>query len=177
MEGGAPAPEGNPLATSPTCIIAYTSEDDRYHAVLEAAEETARAANARLILFDADAASHFSEPLPSNWSGEKSRELFDSDTLDADELERAGRHSLAEKVRHARGMGIQAFGWLPKSKDADAIAEYAEREQADLIMLPSELDDRGLMGKLQGQSSTEETAEKAGRPVAVVDSDGNIEYR
>ncbi len=165
------------MATSPTCIIAYISEDDRYQAVLHAAEETAKAANARLILFDSDAASHFSEPLPSNWSGQGSRELFDSDTLGADELDRAGRHAMAEKVRHARSLGIQAFGWLPNSKDANAIAEYADREQADLIMLPSDLDDRGLIGKLQGQSSTEQTAEKSGRPVAVVDSDGNIEYR
>ncbi len=165
------------MATAPTCIIAYTSEDNRYRAVLDAAEATAQAANARLILFDSDAASHFSEPLPSNWSGEGADELFDSDTLSADDLERAGRHAMAAKVRHARGLGIDAFGWLPKSKDATAIAEYADREHADLIMLPSDLDDVGLMGKLQGQSSTEETAEKAARPVAVVDEDGNIEYR
>ncbi len=165
------------MATAPTCIIAYTSEDDRYRAVLDAAEETAQAANARLILFDADAASHFSEPLPSNWSGEGSDELFDSDTLTADDLERAGRHGMAEKVRHARGLGIEAFGWLPKSKSADAIVEYAEREHADLIMLPSELDERSLFDKLKGKPSIDDMAEQAVRPLAVVDEDGNIEYR
>jgi nucleotide-binding universal stress UspA family protein len=165
------------VATAPTCIIAYTAEDDRYRAVLEAAEETARAANARLILFDADAASRFSEPLPSNWSGEGARDLYGSETLSADELETAGRHKIAEQVRHARKLGIDAFGWLPKSKDADAIASYAEREQADLIMLPSELEEPGLMGKLRGEASVEETAEKAQRPVAVVDEQGNVEYR
>lgn len=165
------------MATSPTCIIAYTSEDDRYRAVLAAAEETARAANARLILFDSDAASRFSEPLPSNWSGEGAGDLFDSDTLTPEDLERAGRHAMAEKVRHARGLGIQAFGWLPKSKSAESIAEYADREDADLIMLPRDLEEPGLMGRLQGEPSVDDAAEKAARPVAVVDEDGTIEYR
>ena len=165
------------MATSPTCIIAYTSEDDRYQAVLNAAEETAKAANARLILFDSDAASRVSEPLPSNWSGQGADELFDSDTLSADDLERAGRHAMAEKVRHARGLGIEAFGWLPKSKSADAIVEYADREHADLIMLPGELDDRSLFDRLKGKPSIDDMAENADRPLAVVDKDGTIEYR
>ncbi|MEX0784496.1 MAG: universal stress protein [Dehalococcoidia bacterium] len=165
------------MATAPTLIIAYTSEDGRYNAVVEAAEEAARAAAARLILFDADAASRVSEPLPSNWSGEGARDLFDRDALSPDELEAAGRHAIAEQVRHARDQGIQAFGWLPKSKDADAIAAYAEREGADLIVLPSALEDPGLMGKLRGEASVQEAAEKAHRPLAVVDEDGNIEYR
>jgi len=165
------------MTTSPKVIIAYTSEDDRFRSVLEAAEETAAAADARLILFDADAASRISAPLPTDWSGEGDRDLFGSDTLLPDDLERAGRHSFAEQVRHARNLGIEAFGWLPAAKDADAIAEYAEREHADLIMLPSHLEEPGLLGKLKGESSVEEAAEKAGRPVAVIDEGGNVEYR
>ncbi|HEX6031397.1 MAG TPA: universal stress protein [Tepidiformaceae bacterium] len=164
------------MTTSPKVIIAYMSEDERFRSVLEAAEETAAAANARLILFDADAASRFSDPLPTEWSGEGAGELF-GDALMPDDLERAGRHGFAEQVRHARSRGIQAFGWLPKAKDADAIAEYADREHADLIMLPSHLEEPGLLGKLKGESSVEEAAEKAGRPVAVIDEGGNVEYR
>jgi nucleotide-binding universal stress UspA family protein len=166
------------MATSPTVIIAYTSEDGKYDAVVQAAEEAARSAAARLILYDSDAASRFSEPLPSDWSGEGSRELFDSDALSPEELEAAGRHAIAEQVRHARSRGIQAFGWLPKSKDANAIAEYADREHADLVILPSALEEPGLMGKLRGEASVAEMTEKAaGRPLAVVDQDGNVEYR
>lgn len=165
------------MATFPSVIIAYTSEDGRYDAVVRAAEEAASAAEARLILFDADAASRFSEPLPSNWSGEDARALFGQDALTPDELELAGRHAIADQVRHALGRGIDAAGWLPKSKDADAIAEYAEREHADLILLPKELEHPGLVGKLRGESSVTEDVEKVGRPLAVVDEDGNVEYR
>jgi nucleotide-binding universal stress UspA family protein len=165
------------MAAGPNTIIAYTSEDGRYDSVVEAAEQVARDAHARLILYDADAASRFSEPLPSNWSGEDARELFDRDALSPDELEMAGRHAIAEQVRHARNQGIDAFGWLPRHKDASHIAAYADREHADLIMLPSDLEEPGLMGKLKGESSVKETMEKAGRPLAVVDEDGNIEYR
>jgi hypothetical protein len=157
-------------------IIAYTIEDGRYDAVVEAAEEAASAAKARLILFDADAASRFSEPLPSNWSGEDSRSLFDQDALSPDELEMAGRHAIAHQVRHARELGIDAAGWLPTSKDADAIAAYADREHADLILLPKDLEHPGLLGKLRGEASAAATARKAGRPLAVVDAQGNIEY-
>jgi hypothetical protein len=165
------------MATAPTVIIAYTSEDGRYTSVVRAAEEAAASAHARLILFDADAASRFSEPLPSNWSGEDARALFDRDKLTPEELEMAGRHTIADQVRHARSLGIDAAGWLPKSKDADAIAAYADREHADLILLPSELEHPGLLGKLRGEASVKEAAEKAHRPVAVVDEDGNVEYR
>lgn len=164
------------MATSPTCIIAYTSEDDRYQPVVRAAEEAASASQARLILFDADAASHFSEPLPSEWSGEGARDLYPANTLDAEQLERAGRHRIAEQVRHARGRGIQAFGWLPSKKDADAIADYAAEAKADLIMLPKDLESPGLIGKLRGEASVAEAKEKSHRPIAVVDGGGNIEY-
>ena len=45
------------MATSPTCIIAYTGEDDRYTRVARAAMDIARAANASLIFYDIDAAT------------------------------------------------------------------------------------------------------------------------
>src|SRR5688572_14106213 len=127
------------MGTAPGVIIAYTSEDGRFDSVVGAAEQIAREAAARLILYDADAASRFSEPLPSNWSGQDSREIFDTDALSPEELEMAGRHAIAEQVRHARSQGIEAFGWLPRHKDAEHIAAYADREHADLIMLPSAL--------------------------------------
>jgi len=162
------------MATSPNCIIAYTAEDDRFRAVRQAATQTARDANARLILYDFDAASTFSSPLPSNWSGEGSGELF-PDLLEPADLERAGRHQIAIQVVEARNEGVDAYGWLPDKKSAEALAEYAEKQAVDLIMLPAELKDPGLFDRWRG-ASVEKAAEETGRPIAVVEEDGSVEY-
>lgn len=162
------------MATSPTCIIAYTAEDDRFRAVREAAIETARESNAKLILYDFDAASSFSSPLPSNWSSEGAGELF-PDLLEPEDLERAGRHKVAEQVLEAKSRGVNAYGWLPDKKSAEALAEYADKEGADLIMLPAELQEPGLFDRWRG-ASVEKAAEETGRPIAVVADDGSVEY-
>ncbi|MCC6383075.1 MAG: hypothetical protein IT304_11270 [Dehalococcoidia bacterium] len=164
------------MATAPTCIIAYTAEDDRYRAVREAAIETARAAEARLILYDIDAAQMFASPLPTEeWSGEGDRDLW-PDKLAPDDLERAGRHGVAEQVRAARRAGVQAFAWLPQKKGADGLAEYAEAQGADLIMMPEQMEDPGVVDRLRG-ASVEAAVEETGRPVAVVGEAGEIDYR
>lgn len=164
------------MATAPTCIIAYTAEDDRYRAVREAAMETARATAARLILYDIDAAQMFASPLPTEeWSGEGDRELW-PDRLAPDDLERAGRHNIAEQVRAAQRSGIQAFAWLPQKKGADGLAEYADAQGADLIMMPEEMENPGIIDRLRGVS-VEAAVEETGRPIAVVDAEGGIDYR
>ena len=162
------------MATSPTCIIAYTGEDDRYRTVRSAAIDTARSSEARLILYDIDAAQMFAAPLPTEWSGEGDRDQFD-DMLTADDLERAGRHSLAEQVNEARAAGVEAFGWLPSKKGAEALAEYAEQHGADLVMVPDGMEHPGLLDRLRGNTA-EKVAEKAPAAVAVVDESGAIHY-
>lgn len=162
------------MATSPKCIIAYTAEDDRYRSVRQAAIQTARESDARLILYDVDAASLFSSPLPSNWSGEGGGELF-PDLLEPEDLERAGRHRIAVQVIEARNKGVDTYGWLPDKKSAEELAEYAEKQAADLIMLPAELQEPGLVDRWRG-ASVEKAAEETGRPIAVVDEGGSIEY-
>jgi hypothetical protein len=162
------------MATSPRCIIAYTAEDDRFRAVRQAAIETARESQAKLILYDFDAASTFSSPLPSNWSGEGADELF-PELLGPEDLERAGRHRIAIQVIEARNKGVDAYGWLPDKKSGEELAEYAEKQAADLIMLPAELKDPGLFDRWRG-ASVEKAAEETGRPIAVVEEDGTVEY-
>ena len=156
------------MTTSPTCIIAYIGEGERHAAVEQAAIEAAEAAQARLILYDADSASLFGEPLPSNWSGEGADEVF-SNRLSPEELEAAGRHEMAERVQRARSRGIDAHGWLPKSRGAEAFEAYAAEQDADLLVVPSDLDAPGLIDRLRGTPSTKKVAEKAERPVVVVD--------
>ena len=59
-----------------SCIIAYVGDDDRYDVVRDRATAEATSSGARLILYDADAATRLGDPLPSWWSGEGSDELF-----------------------------------------------------------------------------------------------------
>lgn len=158
------------MTTSPTCIIAYVREGEKYAGVERAAMEAAESSHARLILYDADAASLFGEPLPTWWSGEGSRELFHK-RLSPNELETAGRHEIAERVREARTRGLDAYGWLPSSRGAEAFEEYAAEQDADMLILPSDMEEPGLLDRLRGTPTTEAVAREAERPVIVVDID------
>ncbi|MGI8926698.1 MAG: hypothetical protein ACR2HN_08665 [Tepidiformaceae bacterium] len=162
------------MATSPTCIIAYASDDERFAALGRAAVDTARSAQARLIFYDIDAAGMFAAPLPTQWSGDGAADQF-GDRLSPDDLERAGRHGLAQQVTMARQAGVDAYGWLPQQKGSGALAEYAEKQGAELIMLPKEMDDPGLLDRMRG--ATIEKAEKQTHiPVALVDDEGHVDY-
>lgn len=166
------------MATSPTCIVAYTSEDNRLSAVRKAAVDLAKTAEARLILYDIDSASPFTEPLPTWWDGEGAEKLF-SDILLPEDLEAAGRHPIALQVKGARDQGVEAFGWLPGSKDPASLAEYAEKQGADLIILPKDMAHPGFFAKLRGETAqkvADKVADKAATNVAVVDDDGSLEF-
>jgi nucleotide-binding universal stress UspA family protein len=152
---------------TPGRVIAYLGEDRHYEPLLRQAIRMARESGAELVLYDADAATIVGAPLPTNWSGEGSDELF-SDLLSPEDLERAGRAKLGDLVRTARAAGIEAAGWLPGSRGADALAEYAEKVGATLILLPADLDDRSFMDRLRGAPSPGDVAEKTHRPTIVV---------
>src|SRR5690242_4384294 len=113
------------MASSPTCILAYTAEDDRYRPVRLAALDMARRGPAALIYYDIDAAPSFigQDPLPTVWSGDGEEQEFPNRLSPAD-LERAGRHEIAQQVSEAREAGVKAFAWLPSSRNAADMAEY-----------------------------------------------------
>ncbi|MEO9255338.1 MAG: universal stress protein [Tepidiformaceae bacterium] len=171
------------MVTAPTCIIAYTSEDGRFDSVRIAALDVARAAEAQLILYDIDSAPGAlggltkpldGVPLPTVWSADGTADQFPS-RLSPDDLERAGRKSIAKQVRDARTAGVQAFGWLPAKKGSDTLADYAREQGADLIMLPSELNDPSLFQRMR-KESTATAVDQTDVPIAVVDPEGNVEY-
>lgn len=161
------------MSTSPTCIIAYTGEGDHLAAVRDAAVRTAKTSNARLILYDIDSASPFSKPLPTNWSaGDGEAEV--PSLLTVGDLERAGRHEMASQVQDAIDAGITAFGWLAGDKGGDSLAEYAREHGADLIMLPKELEDPGIIDRLRNVT-LDDVEERIDRPIAIVAPDGEVE--
>lgn len=172
------------MTTAPKVIVAYTGEGDRYLTMRKAAIATAAQSEARLIFYDIDAAPGSiagisnpleGSPLPTSWSGEGETQLF-GDSLMPDDLERAGRHDAARMVQEARRAGIDAYGWLPGSKGGDDLVKYAKEQGANLVMLPAELEDPGIMQRLRGHAGTEKAAENSGLPVALVDESGRVSY-
>lgn len=126
------------------CIVVATDETGRYDASIARALDLAAGEGAKVILYDMTApGSAFSTPRPNEWAGEGQKEEFDT-PLDPVKLEMLGRHTLAVQVQGARQRGIDAYGWLPEKFGGDALAAYAAQQQADLVLLPTDLDDPAI---------------------------------
>lgn len=120
-------------------FVVCTDETGRYDASVATALRRAKAEGVRVILYDVTApGSPLTSPRPNEWSGEGERERYEH-PLGPIDLERLGRHLLASQVMHARERGIDAYGWLPEKPGGDVLAEYAAREGADLVLLPTDL--------------------------------------
>jgi len=148
-------------------------EGEHFAPLLKQAIDLAHTAEASLVLYDADAATRFAEPLPSNWSGTGADGLF-GDLLSPNDLDRAGRGAMAGHVRAALTAGVKASGWLPGSRSAATLAEYAEKIGADMIILPEDLEDRSLYERFRGDPSPGDVEEKTHRPTLVVATSGVV---
>jgi len=149
-------------------IVAVTGEDDRYRALRTRATSLAEGGPTTVILYDLDAGGLFASPVPTEWSGEGERELTSDeagpeDRLGPDELETAGRAPIAEQVRGLRALGVDAWAWLPTSRDARDLAAYAERQGATLVLVPADLAQPGLMDRVAGHAGVAEA--DAGSPI------------
>ena len=113
-------------------VVAYTTEDDQHGEVRLAAQSHALEHGCVLILYAADAASAFSDPMPNEWASEGEGDRF-SDRLDPEDLEMLGRAEIAQQVRSSRGAGVDTAAWLPKDKGVRALAEYAIAEGAHSV--------------------------------------------
>lgn len=123
------------------CFVVATDETGRYDGSVAKALERASTEGARVILYDVTApGSAFSDPRPNEWAGEGEREQYEQ-PLDPVALEKLGRHELAVQVNDARQRGVDAFGWLPSNFGGDALAQYAAQQQADLVILPADLEE------------------------------------
>jgi hypothetical protein len=119
-----------------------------------------------VILYDLDAGGLFASPVPTEWSGEGEQELT-PDRMGPEELEAQGRKPLADQVRSLRDVGVDAWAWLPTSPDAQALARYAEQQGADVILVPKDAEEPGLLDRLHGKDATQ--AQEATRiPVVAV---------
>jgi len=111
-----------------------------------------------VILFDLDAdLGPFESPLPTGWSGDGEEDQFGS-RLDAADLEAAGQPRLAERVRSLEDAGIDARGWLPPKADADALAEYAAQQGAELVIVST--DDTDLIAAFTSRDAREDASDR-----------------
>jgi nucleotide-binding universal stress UspA family protein len=158
-------------------VVAYVSEDDELDHVRDAALEIGRG-GARVILYDRDSASAFADPMPNQWASQAEGAQF-SDPLSDQELVKLGREPLARKVAAAREAGVDAWGWLASDHGTDALVAYAREHDADLILLPDDLEDPGLSERLKGETvdkAVEEATETTpGLAVVLVAHDGSTE--
>lgn len=142
-------------------IVAVAGEDDRYRALRTRATALADGVPTTVILYDLDAGGMFASPVPTGWSGEGEKELTSEeagprDRLGPDELETAGRAGIAEQVRALRAVGVDAWAWLPTSRDARDLAAYAERQGATLVLVPPGLEQPGLLDRVAGHAGVAE---------------------
>jgi hypothetical protein len=156
-------------------LVAYVSEDEELDHVRDAAMELGRRGGAKVILYDRDSASALSDPMPNQWASQDEGAQF-GDPLSDQELVKLGREPFARKVAAAREAGVDAWGWLASDHGTDALVAYARDHGAELILLPADLEDPGLVERLKGETvddAVEEAAEApAGPAVILVSPDG-----
>ena len=93
--------------TSARLLVAYVSEDAELDHVRDAALDLGRR-GAKVILYDRDSASAFSDPMPNQWASQAEGAQF-SDPSDQ-ELVKLGREPFARKVAVApREAGVDAW--------------------------------------------------------------------
>jgi hypothetical protein len=163
--------------TNARLVVAYVSEDAELDHVRDAALEAGRG-GAKVILYDRDSASAFSDPMPNQWGSQAEGAQF-NDPLSDQELVKLGREPFARKVAAAREAGVDAWGWLASDHGTDAVVAYARGHAADLVLLPADLEHPGLTERLKGQTvdkAVEEATDAASGPtVLLVAPDGSTE--
>jgi hypothetical protein len=129
-------------------VVAVTTDDDRYTRSRQIAIELARHADARLVLYDWDAATVLGDPLPTAWSADGPDHQRPSE-LDEAALEAAGRDAIAGQVAEARERGVETAAWLPSEPGADALGTFAAERGATAVILPEDLASKGRLERLR----------------------------
>jgi nucleotide-binding universal stress UspA family protein len=158
-------PSADDTLASARLLVANVSEDDELDHVRDAALEIGRG-GVKVILYDRDSASAFSDPMPNRWASQDEGAQF-GDPLSDQELVKLGREPLARKVAAARRAGVDAWGWLASDHGTDALVAYARDHGADLILLPADLEEPGLGERLKGETVDKAVEEATERPAGL----------
>ena len=145
-----------------------TSLDDspQYAVVRSCAAGLAAADGGEVVLFEITAAPYLVSPYPEENRRQWVRALGEPD------LRRLGWSQMARQMEVIKSRGAGAQTILPTSGGFRHLAEWAEREDADLILIPVSLVNPGLFERLRGYS-LKTLLEHTKRPVLVVYPDGS----
>jgi hypothetical protein len=120
-------------------VVAFTTQDDEHRDVRRTAGAHAKKHGCMVILYAADAASLWADPMPNEWDSDGEVERF-GDRLTPEDLEFLGRSTIARQVRESLGAGAKASGWLPKDKGIEGLAAYARAQDAHTVFVPASLE-------------------------------------
>lgn len=134
------------------CIVVCTDDSGQHAGAIAEATRRAVESGARVILYDVTASGTMTSPRPNEWAGEGEQEVYDR-PLDPVAIEKLGRHDFAVQVEQARAAGADAYGWLPDETGGAAIASYAARENAGLILVPASLESEKIIAELRDATS------------------------
>ncbi|HEY4191002.1 MAG TPA: hypothetical protein VGM28_11290 [Candidatus Limnocylindrales bacterium] len=155
-------------ATTSGSIVVVAAEDDRFDGALRRATDLAVKRGEPLILYDWDAPSLLSEPMPTWWSSEGWDHQFPA-RLEPEQLDELGRAPIAKQVREARETGIDAFGWLPSDHGPRGLADYACEQRASIVVVPKDLTElHGLDALINGTARPAEELEAAVTAAVVI---------
>ena len=149
-------------------IMAVARMDDapEYAAVRFKASNMAADNQGGVVLFEITAASYLVSPYP-----EEDRRQWIR-TLREPELRRLGRSPLAAQLCAIRSKGADAEAILPTKHGFKHMADWAQREDIDMIILPASLVSPGLFDRLRGYS-LRALLDHTPLPVMVVEPDGS----
>ena len=131
------------------------------------ATELAIANASELVLFEMSAASYLVNPYPDDHRRQWQR------VLNWRELLPLGRAPLARQLARIQARGVAARAILPSTHGFKHLAQWAEWEDIDLILLPTSLVRPGLLTRLRGYS-LESLLEHSQRRVLVVSDNGTM---
>ena len=131
------------------------------------ATELAIANASQLILFELSAASYLVTPYPEDHRKRWQRVLNWRDLLPL------GRAPLARQLARIQARGVEAGAILPATHGFKHLAQWADREDIDLILLPTSLVHPGLLARLRGYS-LRSLLDNTDRHVMVVAENGTM---
>lgn len=131
------------------------------------AAELAIANASQLVLFEMSAASYLVNPYPEDNRRQWQR------VLTWRELLPMGRAPLARQLARIQARGIEGRAILPTTHGFKHLAQWAEWESIDLILLPVSLVRPGLLSRLRGYS-LDNLLEHTDRRVMIVASNGTM---
>jgi hypothetical protein len=161
--------------TGATFLVATDRGDDPASAVtLEMGLQLARAAGARVVLYDRSAESSFIDPFEADAWADGRIPTWDQ-LLSPRRLRRLGYGYLAEQLAYAKAMGLDAAACLPFGAGPAAMGRYQAAWQVTQVVLPCKVANPSVWARLRGRTLADFQAAMPGVEILLVHPDGRVQ--